>query len=78
MVFQSLRRQLGRVTSNRADARVRQAAAHTVEALESRRMLSLTPAQVAYTWEHLTPTQHHLIAVSELQLQREVPVGGRE
>lgn len=66
MVLQSLRRRrVGRTAPESGDARLRRATAHAVEALEARRLLSLTPAQVAYTWEHLTPSQHHLIAVSE-------------
>lgn len=60
----------GGLSGDRADDDIRQAASLVVEALEARQLLSvapLTPAQIDYTWTHLTDEQHHLVAVTEYE-----------
>ena len=70
MALRSLRRRFGKNsgsagTTEPRDSRVRRAAVHVVEALEDRRMLSMSAEQIRYQWNHLPQAVHHELAVYE-------------
>ena len=62
--FQSSRRRTTGPLLPTPDDKIKKAAAHVVEALESRRLLDATQ-QFIYTWEHLSPVARHDLAVLE-------------
>lgn len=64
MSLQSSRRRTIRPPFRAPIGKIKKAAAHVVEALESRRLLDATQ-QFIYTWEHLSPVARHDLAVLE-------------
>jgi hypothetical protein len=64
MSLQSSRRRSVRFPFRAPAQRIKRAAAHVVEALESRRLLDATQ-QFIYTWDHMGPVVRHDLAVLE-------------
>src|SRR5579862_3446506 len=70
MALRASGRRLGKSASRKGmnrkpEARLARAAVHVVEALENRRMLTSSPGQLAYDWDHMPDVIRHDLAVYE-------------